>query len=79
MDLSSRACLIVHKLNIPVKAKKKCRGSKDQACVGLRKKRNESDDERKEVMMRGKDRGRVTQPLLRLRDKEALVFMPRRE
>lgn len=45
----------------------------------MRKKRNESDDERKEVMMRGKDRGRVTQPLLRLRDKEALVFMPRRE
>ena len=26
MDLSSRACLIVHKLNIPVKAKKKMQG-----------------------------------------------------
>lgn len=26
MDLSSRACLMVHKLNIPVKAKKKNAG-----------------------------------------------------
>lgn len=38
-----------------------------------------SDDERKGVMKRGKDGGRVTCPLLRLTDKEALVFMPWRE
>lgn len=30
-------------------------------------------------MMRGKDKGRVTCPLLGLTDKEPLVFMPRRE
>lgn len=54
---------------IPVKDKMQ---GKENEVEDLRKRRNG-------VMMRGKGRGRMTCPLLLLTDKEALVFMPRRE
>lgn len=62
--------MMENKPNLSVKAKGT--GRKDETNGGLRKKRNG-------VMMRGKDRGRVICTLLRLTDKEAMVFMPLRE